>query len=170
MRWIGAFILGNLLWYGITFVAGIVLANIGYEYRSSWSNFHNFIFYPLGVWLGFKITKTSFFGSNWPALLEWFYVRTVPYPNVIAGVLVGIGNTSWTTVAGASAIWGFIWVVWSIVRGSPWILGFVHKAVMDKGWSLTRAWAAALFIEYFTAVSTALPIGCIAFAIKGWIT
>jgi len=67
MRWIGAFIVGNLLWIGITFVAGIIFINTAFEHRSSWSNFYNLIFYPLGVWLGFKITKTPFFGANTPS-------------------------------------------------------------------------------------------------------
>jgi hypothetical protein len=26
------------------------------------SNFNNWILYPVGVWLGFKVTKTSFLG------------------------------------------------------------------------------------------------------------
>ena len=31
--------------------------------RSANSNLHNFILYPLGMWLGFKINKTSFWGT-----------------------------------------------------------------------------------------------------------
>jgi hypothetical protein len=64
MRWIGAFILGNILWYLITFIVGILLGVIGMEYDPSWSDFHNFVFYPFGLWLGFKITKTPFFGTG----------------------------------------------------------------------------------------------------------
>jgi hypothetical protein len=64
MRWFGAFIIGNLLWIGITFVAGVIFANTGFGYRSSWSDFYNFVFYPVGLWLGFKITKTSFLGAS----------------------------------------------------------------------------------------------------------
>ena len=64
MRWIGAFVLGNVLWFIITFVAGILFSFTGLEYLSSWSDFLNFAFYPLGLWLGFKITKTPFLGSK----------------------------------------------------------------------------------------------------------
>lgn len=64
MRWIGAFVLGNVLWFVITFVAGILLSVTGFEYLSSWSDFYNLVFYPLGLWLGFKISKTPFLGSK----------------------------------------------------------------------------------------------------------
>ena len=58
MRWVGAFILGNVLWFVITIIAGILFAISGMEYLSSWSGIYNFALYPLGLWLGFKITKT----------------------------------------------------------------------------------------------------------------
>ena len=64
MRWIGAFVLGNVLWFVITIVAGILFSFTGLEYLSSWSDFLNFAFYPLGLWLGFKVTKTPFLGSS----------------------------------------------------------------------------------------------------------
>ena len=64
MRWIGAFVLGNVLWFVITVVAGILFSITGFEYLSSWSDFLNFAFYPLGLWIGFKITKTPFLGSS----------------------------------------------------------------------------------------------------------
>ena len=57
IRWIGAFVLGTLLWVIITFIAGVVFALAGFEYHSSWSNFYNLVFYPLGLWLGFRIIK-----------------------------------------------------------------------------------------------------------------
>lgn len=67
MRWIGAMILGVILWYLITFLFGFIigvtdLKNLNF-FKSS-NNFINFVWYPLGVWLAFKITKTSFFGKN----------------------------------------------------------------------------------------------------------
>jgi len=64
MRWIGAFILGNILWFLITFIAGILFSVTGMEYVSSWSDYYNLVFYPFGLWLGFKITKTPFLGSG----------------------------------------------------------------------------------------------------------
>lgn len=91
-------------------------------------------------------------------------------PNVIAGLLTGIGNDTWTAVIGVSFVWGFVWIVWSIVRNSPWIQANVQRGMIDRDWSKFRAYATALSIEYVTAVITVIPIGCVAFLIKGWLT
>jgi len=69
MRWIGAMILGVIFWYLITFLFGFIvsftsLKDLNFFKDPSNSNFINFFWYPLGVWLAFKITKTSFFGKN----------------------------------------------------------------------------------------------------------
>jgi hypothetical protein len=45
-------------------VSVTILKNFNFLKDSSNSNFINFAWYPLGVWLAFKITKTSFFGKN----------------------------------------------------------------------------------------------------------
>jgi hypothetical protein len=91
MRWIGAFILGNVLWFVLTFIAGALFSVTGLEYYSSWSNYYNLILYPLGLWLGFKVTKTPFLGSRGDGktkdsqvvqgLLEVFYFPP-PFPGV----------------------------------------------------------------------------------------
>jgi hypothetical protein len=82
MRWIGAFILGNVLWFVLTFIAGVLFSVIGLEYQSSWSNYYNLILYPLGLWLGFKFTKTPFLGSRGGSKPKDSQV----VPNVIAQV------------------------------------------------------------------------------------
>ena len=69
MRWIVAMILGVIFWYLITFLFGFIvsftsLKDLNFFKDPSNSNFINFFWYPLGVWLAFKITKTSFFGKN----------------------------------------------------------------------------------------------------------
>jgi len=60
IRWIGAFILGVFLWYILTFILGFIQGFTGIYLNMS-SNFSNFILLPIGIWLGFKITKTRFF-------------------------------------------------------------------------------------------------------------
>lgn len=90
--------------------------------------------------------------------------------NVIAGVLIGVGNTSWTTVLGTSVGWGVAWIVWSYFRKSPRLVAQVAKGKMIKGWGQTKALAAAFFVEFVTAFLTALPIGSITFLIKEWIS
>lgn len=64
MRWIRAFVIGNLLWLGLTFIAGVLMVSVGFQYREDWSNYYNFGLYPLGLWLGFSLTKTPFWGSK----------------------------------------------------------------------------------------------------------
>jgi hypothetical protein len=69
MRWIKAMILGVILWYALTFLFGFIIAltglkNISFFKDPNNSNFLNFVWYPLGLWLAFKITKTSFFGKK----------------------------------------------------------------------------------------------------------
>ena len=64
MWWIGAFLLGNVIWLVITIIAGFVFVQVGGEYQSGSSNYYNFILYPLSLFLGFKITKTPFLGAK----------------------------------------------------------------------------------------------------------
>jgi hypothetical protein len=42
--------------------------------------------------------------------------------------------------------------------------------MMDKDWGKARAYATALSVEYLTAVFAVLPVGCVTFLIKGWVT
>ena len=91
-------------------------------------------------------------------------------PNVVAGLLIGIANPSWISVVGSSAVWGVVWIVWSIIRKSPWIQASVQKGMMRMEWGLTRSWITALSIEYVTSVLTVLPIGCVVYLIKVWVT
>jgi hypothetical protein len=91
-------------------------------------------------------------------------------PNLIAGVLTGNGNDTWAAVIGVSFIWWIIWIVWSIVIHSPWVQASVQRGMMDKDWGKARAYATALSVEYLTAVFAVLPVGCVTFLIKGWVT
>ena len=68
MKWILSFLLGILLWYLITFVFGVFIGMTGLIklpifYENIGSNFYNLFLYPVGMWLGFKLTGTPFFGT-----------------------------------------------------------------------------------------------------------
>jgi len=58
-------ILAIIIWYILTLVYGFFVGVSGlYKLSSINSNLHNFILFPFAVWLGFKVTKTSFWGSS----------------------------------------------------------------------------------------------------------
>jgi len=64
IKWIRAFVLGVIFWYVLAvflgFIIGLLFKDLSF-FKSN-SNLMNFILFPVGMWLGFKITKTSFFG------------------------------------------------------------------------------------------------------------
>ena len=65
IKWFKALIIGIIIWYVITIFYGFVIGLFDLEelnFFKTNSYLHNFILYPLGIWLGFKITKTSFWG------------------------------------------------------------------------------------------------------------
>ena len=66
-NWIKAFVIGIFVWFGLTVIYGFIVGILDLdnsEFYSSNSFLHNFILYPLGIWIGFKITKTPFFGAD----------------------------------------------------------------------------------------------------------
>jgi hypothetical protein len=67
IKWIKAFIIGVIIWIILTFIYGFIMGVLNLSelsfFRSN-SYIHNFILYPIGIWLGFKITKTSFLGTK----------------------------------------------------------------------------------------------------------
>ena len=65
IKWIKALLVGIVIWYLLTivygFIVGILDLNDTNFFKTN-SNLNNWILYPIGVWLGFKVTKTSFWG------------------------------------------------------------------------------------------------------------
>jgi hypothetical protein len=61
-----AFLLGVIFWYLLTILLGFIIALLFKDviFFKSNSNLMNFILFPVGMWLGFKITKTSFLGTQ----------------------------------------------------------------------------------------------------------
>jgi uncharacterized membrane protein YedE/YeeE len=77
IKWIKAFVLGLLFWFILTVIYGFIVSILKFTgtyfldfelpsifIKSNYSNFNNLIFLPVGIWLGFKITKTSFLSST----------------------------------------------------------------------------------------------------------
>lgn len=66
IKWIRAFVLGVSFWYILTVILGFTIGPLfkDLNFFKSNSNLMNFILLPVGMWLGFKITKTSFLGSK----------------------------------------------------------------------------------------------------------
>lgn len=76
IKWLKAFILGLILWIIITIVYGFLVSILEFTgtyildfelpsfFKSNYSIFNNFILLPVGIWLSFKITKTSFLGTQ----------------------------------------------------------------------------------------------------------
>jgi hypothetical protein len=64
IKWLKAFFLGVIFWYLLTILLGFIIALLFKDliFFKSNSNLMNFILFPVGMWLGFKITRTSFLG------------------------------------------------------------------------------------------------------------
>ena len=62
MNWIKSFILGNIIWFLLTFLYGLIVGFLNIETTIFFDDpfLNNFLLYPVGIWLGFKITKTPF--------------------------------------------------------------------------------------------------------------
>tara|TARA_Y100000031_G_C8145531_1_gene349761 strand:- start:51 stop:326 length:276 start_codon:yes stop_codon:yes gene_type:complete len=67
MKWVLSFLLGCALWYILTIIFGFIIGFMGLGYLDHFkenSFFYNIFLYPIGIWLGFKITKTPFFPTK----------------------------------------------------------------------------------------------------------
>jgi hypothetical protein len=63
IKWFKAFVLGIIFWYILTVIVGSIIGLLfkDLSFFKSNSNLMNFILFPVGILLGFKISKTSFF-------------------------------------------------------------------------------------------------------------
>ena len=55
------------LWFLLTFILGLIMGSMGLgalDHFKEYSFTYNIILYPIGMWLGFKITKTPFFPTK----------------------------------------------------------------------------------------------------------
>ena len=91
IKWIKAFVLGTFLWLILTVIYGIIIGSLDLADKGFFSNnsyLHNFILYPIGIWLGFKITKTSYFGITKNKEDEFLKVKSNKSTNPIENNLV----------------------------------------------------------------------------------
>ena len=62
IKWIKAFALGVVLWFLLTFLYGVIIGILDLDKTEFFLNnslLNNFILFPVGIWLGFKIIKYS---------------------------------------------------------------------------------------------------------------
>jgi hypothetical protein len=95
----------------------------------------------------------------------------IPAPNVFAGLLIGVLNTSWLTVVLASFGWslafcGYVSIA-DTARRQATIEGFRLSARRLLFSSPKLTFYA---IEFATALVTSLPIGCLTYLIKRIVT
>jgi len=82
----------------------------------------------------------------------------LPFPNVLAGVLIGAFNSPWSAVLGASLGWGIIWCLYVWIRN-------IHVSriafLREQGRYLLFGSPTVTFwaIEWVVGFSTALPVG-----------
>ena len=67
MKWVLSFLLGCGLWFLLTIIFGFIISLMGLgslDHFKEYSFIYNILLYPIGIWLGFKITKTPFFPTK----------------------------------------------------------------------------------------------------------
>lgn len=93
----------------------------------------------------------------------------VPFPNVIAGILIGITNDSWFARIIVPFVWGIVFCIYVSVfrrdRRDAYITNAILREVKAK-WGMSHI-QAFYFIEYMTAVSTSLFFSIISGFIRG---
>jgi len=67
IKWIKAFVIGIVIWFLLTIVYGFIVGILDLDQTEFFlknSLLNNFILLPVGIWLGFRLTKTAFFGIS----------------------------------------------------------------------------------------------------------
>ncbi len=95
----------------------------------------------------------------------------IPAPNFIAGVLIGIGNTSWLGVIIACFIWPFVFCGYvSILDSARKTATVEHMRTHSHRLFCGSPTLTFYAIEFCTALMTALVVGSLSHLIKNWIT
>ena len=94
-------------------------------------------------------------------------MTSLPIPNVLVSLLIGIANETFVQVLVSSLGWGFVWIVYSYISNSVWIEDFIQKAIVTKSWSYQKSKLMAFVVEYFSiTLMTVLPLSSLIFVIK----
>jgi len=93
----------------------------------------------------------------------------IPFPNVIAGILIGVANDTWLARLIVPFVWGIVFCIDTSIFRREKRDAFVAKAeVLDRKTKLGMSHAQAFyFVEYWTASFTSLLFSVISGFIKG---
>jgi len=93
----------------------------------------------------------------------------IPFPNVIAGILIGIVSDTWLARLIAPFIWGVVFCIYtSIARQDERDAFITNMEIHDKKVKLGMSHVEAFyFVEYMTASFTSLFFSVISGFIKG---
>lgn len=93
----------------------------------------------------------------------------IPFPNVIAGIMIGIVNDVWVARLLAPFVWGIVFCIHTSIVRREELNAFVAWAYMSEKknkWGMNHK-QAFYFVENMTAVSTSLPLSIISGFVKG---
>jgi len=93
----------------------------------------------------------------------------IPFPNVIAGILIGIANDMWLARLTVPFIWGIVFCIYtSIFRRDKRDVFIANAEMRDRKakWGMSHT-QAFYFVEYMTAAFTSLVFSIISGFIKG---
>jgi hypothetical protein len=91
----------------------------------------------------------------------------IPFPNLIAGILIGATNSSILSLVVVSVIWGFVFVIYTMILGQNDMPVFLEKLQNKKRTRLGLSPRLSFYvIEYITGVLTALIIALVVIVIK----
>ena len=93
----------------------------------------------------------------------------IPFPNIIAGILIGVANDTWHIRLIVPFIWGIVYCVnTSIFRREKRDEFVARSKKLDRKTKLGMSHAQAFyFVEYWTASFTSLLFSVISGFIKG---
>lgn len=91
----------------------------------------------------------------------------IPAPNVIAGVLIGAFNTTWTATLLAAVVWPLIFCIYVSVADRR-RLGTAAAQLKANGHESPLF--KVYFIEFMTALSTAVPVAAVAHLVRSLVT
>jgi hypothetical protein len=93
----------------------------------------------------------------------------IPFPNVIAGILIGIANDTWLARLIIPLAWGLVFCVYTSIARRDKRDAFITQS---QGRDRQAKWGMShmqtfYFVEYLTATSTSLIFSIISGLIKG---
>jgi len=95
----------------------------------------------------------------------------IPFPNVVAGILIGIINDAWIARLFAPFAWGIVFCIHTSIVRRDELKAFLASAYMSEKknkWGMNHE-QAFYFVEYMTAVSTSLLFSVISGFFNGFL-